>query len=212
MCPLKNLTSLLLITAPALAHGNVLPPSAQVFVLDEGTNIVMDRSTGIEWLQWTETTGMSIYEALNLYQDDGWRVASEGQMAGLYRRFFPHVTWDDDPNTYQTNLGATAPEGVDLWFHHDGIDPSLAFGELFGQVDHLSLNGGIYVNNQELENVSGRYYTEAIYGAELNADGYYNWARAWTETTGNCLTVPYWGFPTGPLWARHIILGFIVRG
>lgn len=57
------------------------------YTLNKSTNIVTNNDTGLEWLQWDETTSMSPVQALNKYQQDGWQIANRQQMAALYGDF-----------------------------------------------------------------------------------------------------------------------------
>lgn len=175
---------MVMVCSPAVAS-YMPPPVTNVYKLEEATKIVTDRSSGKEWLQWTETLGMSIHSALNAYQDDGWRLASQVEMATLYSRFFPSVAWDTDEDTYQGTWGHYDDYGMPPYFYLDGIDPAYPFGELFGRIDFTELRGsGIYVDGEKLSDIEGYYITEAAYGTDEDGDGYYNWARARTEHTG----------------------------
>ena len=64
-----------------------IPTSSIAYVLDETTNIVTDEASGLEWLKWTETSNLSINAALSTYKDDGWRMASNADMALLLNDF-----------------------------------------------------------------------------------------------------------------------------
>jgi hypothetical protein len=52
---------------------------------DSASNIVTGH--GLEWLKWDVTKDMSINSALALYEIDGWRLASNDEMASLFRNF-----------------------------------------------------------------------------------------------------------------------------
>ncbi len=73
------------------------------FTLNTETNIV--NGGGLEWIQWDETLGQSVNTALQNHSSDGWRLATNADMAGLFNAFFPSslfgVVWDDDKTTNQ---------------------------------------------------------------------------------------------------------------
>ena len=66
------------------------------YSLDTNTNIITDGD--IEWLRWDQTIGMSIDQALSAYSADGWRVASNIEVATLFNSFAlqPSITFDTD--------------------------------------------------------------------------------------------------------------------
>lgn len=183
---LKCAIAMCILLMPTLSNAYLIaPPVTNVYVLDEATRIVTDRSSGKEWLQWTETLGMSVNTALSTYESDGWRVANSLEMAILFSRFFKTVAWDTDEDTHQDNMVNFSDYGVEPQFYHDGVDPSYPFGELFGRIDFGQFEGGsVYVDNEKLEDLDGFYMTEAIYGTDDDGDGYLPWTRVWTEHTG----------------------------
>lgn len=69
------------------------------YSLDTDTNIVT--GGGLEWLQWDETAGSSIVSALGTYEADGWRLATNYEMASLFNSFDFDLTFDTDENTHQ---------------------------------------------------------------------------------------------------------------
>lgn len=56
------------------------------YTLDESTNIVT--GGGLEWLQWDETVGMTVGQAITEYGVDGWRLATSTEMSNLLNSFF----------------------------------------------------------------------------------------------------------------------------
>ena len=42
---------------------------------------------GLEWMQWDETIGMSVNAAIAQYSGDGWRIATQSEMATLFNTF-----------------------------------------------------------------------------------------------------------------------------
>lgn len=51
-------------------------------------DIVTDSANHLEWLQWDQTVGMSVNDALKAYQQDGWALASNDQVVELFNTFF----------------------------------------------------------------------------------------------------------------------------
>ncbi|MCP3865544.1 MAG: PEP-CTERM sorting domain-containing protein [Aestuariibacter sp.] len=86
---LKYPFALLLLLASNLSFAGLITYGD--YTLDEDTNIVTNTVTGLEWLQWDETTGTSISTALSTiattFDGGGWELASNTQMAGLFDDF-----------------------------------------------------------------------------------------------------------------------------
>jgi hypothetical protein len=120
------------------------------YTLDEATNIVTKDS--MEWLQWDVTLGMSIVTALEAYANDGWELASNDQMAGLFDDFGYRVTTCE--KVYKNGL------------YLSGIDKILAiFGNTYTE------EGGVYgFGNDKFE------YSDAAFGSDLDEDELYNFA------------------------------------
>lgn len=135
------------------------------YSLDTDTNIVT--GGGLQWLQWDETVGMSIANALSA--NSGWRLATNSEMAGLLNSFDFGLIFDDDENTRQS---------IDLpWSISEQTD-SRHFISLFG--DTYEAGGGTYPNNSLI-------YSYAFFGADPDADGLHNVANVLDDaiTVGN---------------------------
>ncbi|MGQ8365537.1 hypothetical protein [Glaciecola sp. 1036] len=109
------------------------------FTLNTDTQIVSGNS--LEWLRWPETANMSIQQALNIYQPEGWRLAYNQEVVDLMNVFFAAEDWSPalDENT---SVGATLDHtagGVNLWRDFTNImgvvfSPGPAFSNmLFGE-------------------------------------------------------------------------------
>lgn len=76
------------------------------YSLDEPTNVVVNKETGLEWLQWDETIGLSVADIIlgnnNAYFEQGWRLATHVEVSDLYNTFFSATQWDTDENTTQS--------------------------------------------------------------------------------------------------------------
>ena len=164
---MKNIQSLIIIL------GVATPVISQAYMLDSSTHIVTDRASDKQWLQWTETRGMSIGQALEAYQADGWSVATNADMSALYSDFFTGVAWDSNENTNQNNSIATT--------FGDGIDQSYAFGELFGwtaYVDSVNVS-----SSNVLSLYGGLNRTAAYFGTDEDGDDLINWGSVSSEHT-----------------------------
>lgn len=125
------------------------------YTLDTNTQIVSNSET--EWLQWSLTRGVSIEDALGTYAGQGWSLANNIQMVSLFDDF----GWDASENE---NVAS-----VNLADYTDATDISAMdnFIELFGSTRYQegpSYGTGIGALN----------YTIALFGSDLDLDGYYN--------------------------------------
>ncbi|GGA85173.1 hypothetical protein GCM10011369_29030 [Neiella marina] len=138
------------------------------YSLDASANIVTNSANGLQWLQWDETVGQSIdwfYNSADAQglRDEGWVIANNRQMAGLFNDFgFGGIGWDTDENTSQTlQTGFDGP--IEL-----ATDVELIFVSLFGDT-HLAGGGRVFPGP--------RQSSQARFGYDLDGDGEYNWAR-----------------------------------
>jgi hypothetical protein len=83
----------------------------------------------LEWLKWDVTLGMSVDSALTTYGADGWRIASNKDMASLFNNFnfVQFTSWTDVENETQANPSAWTPSDA---------GPHSLFIELFGSTYH----------------------------------------------------------------------------
>ena len=143
------------LTAPLLfsqAHAALITHAGYTY--DDTTNIVV--GGGLEWLRWDVTFGHSIDSAISAYSGDGWGIASNADMAGLFNAYDFGGVFDDDENTAQSY-------GTD-WTAGDD-DPHDYFIDMFGISDTWSTGGYVI-----------RHSATAIFGHDLDNDGYYNGA------------------------------------
>lgn len=90
------------------------------YTKDLDTNIITD-GAGLEWLAFTETNLMSVEQALNVYSDDGWFVASAQEVDQLYDDFFGEFDWvrtrGYNVSQYETSpMTAVTDESVNRFF------------------------------------------------------------------------------------------------
>jgi hypothetical protein len=95
------------------------------YTKDLDTNIITD-GAGLEWLAFTETNLMSVEQALNVYSDDGWFVASAQEVDQLYDDFFGEFDWVGGRGNFVSQYGHSSLTAV--------ADESVArFHQLFGK-------------------------------------------------------------------------------
>jgi hypothetical protein len=127
-----------LANAALITHNN--------YTLNTDTNIV-SHTDGTEWLQWDVTLNTSIDSALSSYASQGWMLASNTQMAGLFTDFGWGSSLVDDDNTV-SNMA---------YSHGTEESASDKFIQLFG----MTWSG----SNQAL-------VSDAIFGNDPDQDGF----------------------------------------
>jgi hypothetical protein len=153
------------------------------YTLNEDTNIVT--GGGLDWLQWDETTGMTIENIINDHNFDGWSVATETQVFSMYSNLFkflsPSLTLDyasENANKMDTIIqlfGST--------FQHSNHHPSYVYaGSLeYAQATYSTGTGysgiGIYgeytFTKSPIQIDPTSAYEE--YGAHVTVGNDYNW-------------------------------------
>ncbi len=158
------------------------------YSLDEDTNIVT--GNGYEWLRWDQTVGMSINDAIASYSADGWRVASNTEMAFLFNDFGVNyhmgttIPYDTDENTgqsvwddaasiqfylFQEMFGITNTDCFDWYPEQQCLtESSVLFGtDLDGDLQY-NLAWVLYSQWENLETGEWAWYDEAWSG--ISAD------------------------------------------
>lgn len=144
------------------------------YVLNEDTNIVIDKANSIEWLQWDQTTGMSINEALAVYSSQGWTLATNSQMAELFNTFnlsYGQFIWTDEENAQQEYTGPTDGIALEDWVN----DPELQFVNLFADTAVTWPNEGTCGASDCLQ------MSAAYFGSDNDNDGQYKLARVYDD-------------------------------
>jgi hypothetical protein len=138
--------------------------TAQGYTKAENSDII--QGEGLEWLAWSSTRGMSISQALTKYQQDGWQLASNQQMAALMNKFqFGKQDWSDAEVLRQDKSVA--------WDASES-SPHLSFVSLFGRTvispscSELGRQSLCYLDNDR-SNASN-----AFFGSDQNKNGKYN--------------------------------------
>jgi hypothetical protein len=131
---------------------------------DSASNIVT--GGGLQWLMWDFTKGMSINSAMSKYEKDGWRLASNDEMASMYNSFkFGSTYWHNVERDHQSD--------VLPWDRGDELSPHASFIRLFGVTLRYSCT--TLGRKAECYSDSDPYQAaQAIFGADADADGLYN--------------------------------------
>ena len=99
------------ILATACSPANNITSPGGGYTHDTSTDIVV--GAGYEWLRWDVTAGMSIEEALNIYTNSGWNIASSQQMARLFNDFQYDYFFDTSPEVQNVDISMNDPEEDD---------------------------------------------------------------------------------------------------
>jgi hypothetical protein len=144
--------------AALISHNN--------YSLNTDTNIVTNNGT--EWLQWDVTIGESISSALGKYASEGWMLASNSQMAGLFTDFGWGSSVQDDGNiiTRGTFSASTDESSMDK------------FIELFGSTYFVDRNRRC---REQGAGGLGCSMSVSIYGSDLDNDGLYKTANIYSD-------------------------------
>jgi hypothetical protein len=139
----------------------------------EASDIVS--GNGLEWLMWDQTANMSISQALEAYTAQGWRLASNLDMAVLFNAFqFGKTDWSG-----AENLGQVAYTPWQL----SEVSSHNAFTLLFGSTFNSALCDGPYplswcdgyATNDPL------ILAQAYYGSDDDQDGFYKSALVYDD-------------------------------
>ena len=126
------------------------------YTLDTDTDIVT--GGGLEWLQFDETGGQSVSEAIGTYSDSGWSLATVENVLNLFYDFFGV---SESPGFGDSLLEAhyDAIEGEDQPINH--------FIEIFG--DTFATSG------QGSHGGSDHFQSSSFQFGALNENGFYQW-------------------------------------
>lgn len=162
------LSALGLFLASSTAHSALISD----YQLDSSSNIVVDSANNLEWLQWSETAGMSIEDALAMYAADGFFLASKSMVADLFNSFdlaYGMFVWSANENTNQTYSFPSDGE------NESPLDRERIFVSLFGDTfSSYTGDSGSYSGN-DLE------YSSALFGNDDDEDGLFNFAFVYDD-------------------------------
>lgn len=145
----KPLIVVLLLICSQFTHAGII--SYNGYTLNEATNIVTNDATGLEWLQWDVTAGMSLNDALTNvarhYDGGSWRMATNSEVLNMSSTLLPSLSnWERQSVSdslssarFQRTSRSTS-EFPNNWHFESEID---SFIELFGVTSNL---GGPFIN------------------------------------------------------------------
>lgn len=144
---------------------------------DSSSNIV--KGGGLDWLMWDVTKGQSISQALSNFS--GWRLASNTEMATLFNTFeFGKSDWTSKERGHQEGRLSWTPEEKSSTNHFLSL-----FGVTRIAAECTSPDAVICVEPGE-----GLQVATALYGSDVNMDGYYmvaeivdDYQMRWTGVT-----------------------------
>lgn len=148
---IRRLFLTLFLLVPHASHAADL--SINGFTLNSSTHIVS--GNGLEWLQWSETLGLTPNQAIALYGPYGWRVATNQEVADLFNSFKigGSTEWIDNEDIRQN--------------HHTTYSP----GDTTAETELISMFG-----ETDRYESSERFWfsTAASFGGDADGDGYMN--------------------------------------
>ncbi|WP_172962384.1 PEP-CTERM sorting domain-containing protein [Hydrocarboniclastica marina] len=189
----KKLVALFLALSCGAAQASLIEYND--YTLDTDTAIVT--GGGLEWLQWSETKGLSIAEvmaATSSYATDGWRLAYKSEMAALFNDWqFTDTLWDEQAssrqrlhltspyearvNTLISFIGVTDPrtllsgtyEGSSAIFQGlvDGVYGQAFVTNMPTNHNGVEYTGTAFLGNEHVFNID---YSSSIYGFALVRD------------------------------------------
>ena len=134
--------------------------SVQATLIDQG-NYTYDDATGLEWLDLSETAGNSMNTALGNFTADGWRIATQAEVLGMYDAQFPgysalsgyvsisatytpaeYAALVDSANAFQNLFGITSASGTTTYtygLYLDGATVEFTGLQIFGGLDTINL-------------------------------------------------------------------------
>ena len=134
---------------------------------DDTTNIV--EGGGLEWLQWDETVGQSIDTGLGTYSPDGWRLASNAEMAALFNAFDFGGLFDSDETT------------------QDDYNKPWTRSEASAHRNYIALFGDTYKAGGSSYGTANDTFTmsSALYGEDPNTNALHNIAQVHDDYSVN---------------------------
>lgn len=143
---------------------------AAVFSMTSANAVVVD---GLEWKPWKDTVGMSIGGALEQYSTDGWRLASNAEMASLFNHTGlylqpneDHIDWVETP--FKANENSSQ---IRLSITH-GLNGSGFFQSQLGETSPYNCDP----DGVGFDMYGCSAHTAALFGSDGDADGLYNLA------------------------------------
>ena len=132
---------------------------------------------GLEWMTWDQTKSMSISDALTMYEADGWRLATNKEVASLFNGYFLDLegvnTHTFEPGPDETFPGTpsyfvNAENALQTAYSPAAHDNGISFLETFGITDYLC--------DTMVEGNGCVTWSSALFGADADGDGKFNLA------------------------------------
>ncbi len=130
---------------------------------------------GLEWLMWDVTKGVGINSALDAHTAQGWRLATNLEMATLFNKFlFGSTIFTSDE---YASMRSQTP-----WSPLEN-SPNLAFMSLFGTTGSDTRACGAQNPHVCYPNGDYQVAAKASYGSDDNHDGMYGSASVFDDST-----------------------------
>ncbi|MEO3679043.1 hypothetical protein ABGI61_08405 [Rheinheimera sp. FR7-31] len=139
---------------------------------DESSKFI--KGQGLEWLRWDQANGMSINEGLAKFSSQGWRLASNKEMAILFDAFnFGELSWV---------LQEHQSQRLRLSWSNTTFDPLDNFLQLFGftALSSCSISGvstGCYVDYDPYA------VSKVLFGNDQNQNSMFNMAEVLSDAS-----------------------------
>jgi hypothetical protein len=156
-CIQKILLAACIVAMPVATHAGSITPG-HGYTRDVTSNVV--QGGALEWLKWDVTVGQSIDSALREYGDDGWRLATNSEMASLFNAFGFGSFTSREGDRQEAPIRWTLDE---VGVHRDFLD-------LFGRTRVVSESDSSYASADPLE------ISRALFGDPFNVGGTVDYA------------------------------------
>ena len=149
------------------------------YTLDRDANIVY--GGGLEWLQWDKTVGFSAMDALAVYRADGWRLATNQEMADLFNSFDLNGVFDADENSGLKTQLKTPRNSYDEanYFIELFGDTYRAAGFTYNSIDPVEYSGAVYGSD---EDGNGKLKSAEVMDEYFHEGGYDVWGVAYISS------------------------------
>ncbi len=126
------------------------------------------RGGGVEWLRWDQTVELSVNDALTSYSSQGWRLATNVEMADLFNSF---------------NIAPANFFGSDEVESYLQILPLVDAATIYDDI--IAFLGTSFYENGGDSGVGelARSFSSAIYGQDSNGNGFFNGAIIQSDMT-----------------------------
>ncbi len=187
----KFILALGLLAYSLTAHASLIEYNG--YSRNTNDNVVI--SGGLEWLMWTQTNGMSINQALATYSSEGWMLASNTQMAGLFNNFgLGNIRWKflEEQHEYSSSdwtLSESQPEDYfHMLFGSTYINPSICTSVFQDQCalssDNYQRSAAVFGSDSDRNGWYMSAFVHTDYQWQSTYDGVRNWSAVQFITSG----------------------------